>query len=31
MIVVLDAGVALKWQFEDEDVIGGATALLEDF
>jgi predicted nucleic acid-binding protein len=31
MIVVLDAGVALKWQFEGEDVIGGATALLEDF
>lgn len=31
MIGVLDASVALKWQFEDEDVISEATALLEDF
>jgi len=31
MILVLDASVALKWQFEDEEVTGAATALLEDF
>jgi len=28
MISVLDASVALKWQFEDEEVTGAATALL---
>lgn len=31
MIAVLDASVALKWQFEDEEATGAATALLEDF
>jgi predicted nucleic acid-binding protein len=31
MISVLDASVALKWQFEDEEVTRSATALLEDF
>jgi predicted nucleic acid-binding protein len=31
MISVLDASVALKWQFEDEEVTRPATALLEDF
>jgi predicted nucleic acid-binding protein len=31
MIAVLDATVALKWQFEDEEVTIAATALLEDF
>ena len=31
MIVVLDASVALKWQFEDEEVLSGATDLLKDF
>ena len=31
MIAVLDASVALKWQFEDEEVTSSAMALLEDF
>ena len=31
MIAVLDASVALKWQFEDEKVTSAAMALLEDF
>jgi predicted nucleic acid-binding protein len=31
MIAVIDASVALKWQFEDEEVTDKATALLEDF
>ena len=31
MIAVLDATVALKWQFEDEKVTSAAMALLEDF
>ena len=31
MTAVLDASVALKWQFEDEEVTSSATALLEDF
>ena len=31
MIVVVDASVALKWQFEDEEVTDKAMALLEDF
>jgi predicted nucleic acid-binding protein len=31
MIAVLDATVALKWQFEDEEVTSAAMALLEDF
>jgi predicted nucleic acid-binding protein len=31
MISVLDASVALKWQFEGEEVTKSATALLEDF
>jgi predicted nucleic acid-binding protein len=29
--IVVDASVALKWQFEDEEATGGATALLEDY
>ena len=31
MISVLDASVALKWQFEDEEATSSAMALLEDF
>lgn len=31
MIAVLDASVALKWQFENEEATGAATALLTDF
>lgn len=31
MIAVLDASVALKWQFEDEEATGAAMHLLEDF
>ena len=31
MAVVLDASVALKWQFEDEEATGAAMVLLEDF
>jgi predicted nucleic acid-binding protein len=31
MIAVLDATVALKWQFKDEEVANAAMALLEDF
>jgi predicted nucleic acid-binding protein len=31
MTAVLDASVALKWQFEDEEATGPATTLLEDF
>ncbi len=31
MMAVLDATVALKWQFEDEEVTSPAVALLEDF
>jgi predicted nucleic acid-binding protein len=31
MIAVLDATVALKWQFEDEEATSAAMALLEDF
>ena len=31
MIAVLDAAVALKWQFEDEEVTSAAVVLLEDF
>jgi predicted nucleic acid-binding protein len=31
MIAVLDASVALKWQFEDEEATGTSMALLEDF
>jgi predicted nucleic acid-binding protein len=31
MMAVLDATVALKWQFEDEEVTSAAMALLEDF
>ncbi len=31
MIAVLDASVALKWQFEDEEATSASTALLEDF
>ena len=31
MTTVIDASVALKWQFEDEEVIGPATVLLHDF
>jgi predicted nucleic acid-binding protein len=31
MIAVLDAAVALKWQFKDEEVATAAIALLEDF
>ena len=31
MRAVIDASVALKWQFEDEDASGPATLLLNDF
>lgn len=31
MMAVVDASVALKWQFMDEEATVGATALLEDF
>lgn len=31
MIAVVDASVALKWQFEDEEITESATALLRDF
>jgi len=31
MIAVIDASVALKWQFEDEEATDSARALLEDF
>lgn len=31
MIAVIDASVALKWQFEDEETTDSATALLLDF
>ena len=31
VIIVVDASVALKWQFEDEEVTEPATALLRDF
>lgn len=31
MSAVVDASVALKWQFEDEEATGQATALLQDF
>ena len=31
MIAVLDASVALKWQFEDEEATRASTALLGDF
>ena len=31
MIAVLDASVALKWQFEDEEATVAAMSLLEDF
>ncbi|MGH9428975.1 MAG: type II toxin-antitoxin system VapC family toxin [Terriglobia bacterium] len=31
MIVVLDASVALKWSFTDEEATDGALALLDDF
>jgi predicted nucleic acid-binding protein len=31
MIAVLDASVALKWQFEDEEASSASTALLGDF
>ncbi len=31
MIAVIDASVALKWQFKDEEATGQATALLRDF
>jgi predicted nucleic acid-binding protein len=31
MTLVVDASVALKWQFEDEEDRPGAMALLEDF
>ncbi len=31
MKVVIDASVALKWQFEEEEASGPATVLLEDF
>jgi len=31
MIAVVDASVALKWQFEDEEATYGATGLLENF
>lgn len=31
MIAVLDASVALKWQFYDEEASGAATRLLKDF
>ena len=31
LIAVVDASVALKWQFEDEEITDAATALLRDF
>jgi predicted nucleic acid-binding protein len=31
MTTVLDASVALKWQFDDEEATSAATVLLEDF
>jgi len=31
MIAVIDASVALKWQFEDEEATDSARALLDDF
>jgi predicted nucleic acid-binding protein len=31
MTAVLDASVALKWQFDDEEATRAATVLLEDF
>ena len=31
MKVVIDASVALKWQFEEEEASGPATLLLKDF
>ncbi len=31
MTAVLDASVALKWQFQDEEATSAATVLLEDF
>ena len=31
MVSVLDASVALKWQFEDEEATRAATIFLEDF
>ena len=31
MIAVIDASVALKWQFADEEATDSATVLLEDF
>lgn len=31
MIAVLDASVALKWQFQEEEATEPATALLEDY
>jgi predicted nucleic acid-binding protein len=31
MTAVLDASVALKWQFENEEATGPATTLLKDF
>lgn len=31
MTTVIDASVALKWQFEDEEVVSSAMALLHDF
>lgn len=31
MIAVIDASVALKWQFDDEEITESATALLRDF
>jgi hypothetical protein len=31
MTLVVDASIALKWQFEDEEDRPGAMALLEDF
>ena len=31
VIAVVDASVALKWQFEDEEITESATALLRDF
>lgn len=31
MKAVIDASVALKWQFEEEEASGSATALLQDF
>ena len=31
MTTVIDASVALKWQFEDEEVVSPAMALLHEF